>query len=89
MFGLIAKLGEAVLKQTGIIGKGKMTAVGAVATVAGLTASGATGGDPFESAKILIGLIQQGWPHVLIVGGGLTTVAGFFRKAGARAAQGE
>jgi len=89
MLGLIAKVGGMVLKQTGIIGKGKLTAVGAVATVAGLTASGATGGDPFASAKILIDLTQQAWPHILIVGGGITTIAGFFRKAGARAVQGE
>ena len=87
MFGILEKVVGTVLKQTGIIGKGKLTAVGAVATVAGLTASGATGGDPFASAKILIDLAQQAWPHILIVGGGITTIAGFFRKAGAKAAQ--
>jgi len=42
--------------------------------------------DPLASIRILIELCKQAWPHVLILLGGLSTLAGIFRKAGAKAA---
>lgn len=80
--GPLQKLGEIVLGVAGI-GKGKATDTGIVALAGGVIAAKITGNDPFESAKVLVDLAQQGWPHILVVFGALTTLAGFFRKAGA------
>ena len=82
--GPLKKLGELVLGVAGV-GKGKATDTGIVALATGLIGAQVTGTDPFTSAKVLLDLIQQGWPHLLVVFGALTTLAGFMRKAGAAA----
>jgi len=78
----LKKVGEMILGAAGI-GKGKATDTGIVAVAAGLIGAQVTGADPFESVRVLVDLVQQGWPHVLVVFGALTSIAGFFRKAGA------
>lgn len=72
-------------KLAGTLLKGKGTLIGGVLTTVGLASAGVTGQDPFESAKVLIELSKQAWPHVLVIVGALTTIAGYFRKAGADA----
>ena len=86
--GAILKIGDGILKATGLLGKGKATVSGVGITAVGLASAAATGQDPFESMKVLVELAQQAWPHVLVIVGALVTVAGYFRKAGARGAQG-
>ena len=78
----LKKLGDALLSVAGI-GKGKMSDTGIVALAVGAIGAKFTGGDPFESVRVLVDLAEQGWPHVLVLVGALTTIAGFFRKAGA------
>lgn len=39
--------------------------------------------DPLASLKIIVDLCKQAWPHVIVILGFLSTLAGFFRKAGA------
>jgi hypothetical protein len=77
----LKKVGEALLKVAGI-GNGKATDTGIAALAVGIAGAQATGTDPFESAKMLIDLGQQAWPHILIVFGALSALAGWFRKAG-------
>lgn len=69
----------------GTLLKGKGTIIGAAITAIGGIAAGAQGQDPFQSAKVIIDLAHQAWPHILVVGGALATIAGYFRKAGADA----
>ena len=72
-------------KLAGTLLKGKGTAIGGILTTIGLGSAAASGQDPFESAKILVDLAKQAWPHILVMVGVLTTIAGYFRKAGADA----
>ena len=77
----LKKVGEALLKAAGI-GNGKATDAGIVTLAVGIAGAQATGTDPFESAKIIVDLAQQAWPHLIILFGALLTLVGFFRKAG-------
>ncbi len=72
-----------IVSTLGRILKKKLTKVGAGTVVAGVATLVATGQDPFESAKMLIDLVQQAWPHILVLVGVLGSIAGLFRKAGA------
>lgn len=84
---ILGTIGKLVLPAVGKFLKGKLTNTGIATTAIGLAAAGATGQDPFESAKVLIDLARQAWPHVLVVAGALMAVAGWFRKAGWAAAR--
>lgn len=72
-------------KLAGTVLKGKGTALGGILTTVGLASAGVSGGDPFEAAKKLVELAHEGWPQIVVLVGALTTVAGYFRKAGADA----
>ena len=83
--GILIGLGSKILKATGVIGKGKMTVAGVSTIVAGGIAAGITGEsiNPFDAAIKIVELAKEAWPHVVILFGALTTLAGYFRKAGA------
>lgn len=87
MIGILGTLVSTVLKVVGSKGKGKLTKTGLAVAMAGIGAAVVEGQNPFESARILLTLMEQAWPHILIVIGVLGSALGFFRKAGAHAAK--
>lgn len=86
--GVITTAVGAIL--TGVLGSGHsvvvpMTIVDTLSVVRDTTVVATSNSDPFASIEILIELCKQAWPHILVIVGFLSTVAGFFRKAGAHA----
>lgn len=53
------------------------------AVVDTVTVSVVQNNNPFASIQILVALCKEAYPHILVILGSLTTIAGFFRKAGA------
>lgn len=80
-------LGRLVLPVAGRLLKGKLTNAGLVTAAVGLGVDVAQGHDVFDSLRAVVDLAEQGWPHVLVIVGALTALAGWFRKAGWAAAQ--
>lgn len=89
MLGILGKLAETVLKQAGILGKGKGTPIAAAGVVAGVVASLATGDDVFAAMHTLVDLVKQGIGPATIV---ISALVGLFtvgRKAGAKGVTGK
>ena len=83
---ILAQVGKLVLPKVGSLLKGKLTNVGVATAAVGAISLGASDQDIFASIKVLVSLVEQAWPHILVVIGGLMAVAGWFRKAGWAAA---
>ena len=92
MFGVLLKIGETILKQTGVIGKGKMTVTGAAVAVVSATVAGMTGDNPFEAIRLIIDATEVWWttakPALGVISGIVIMALGYFRKAGAKGATG-
>ena len=85
MIGILGTIVNVALKVVGKTGKGKMTNTGLAVAAAGIGAAVFQGENPFESARILVTLVEQAWPHFLIVVGAFGAILGYFRRAGAAA----
>ena len=83
---ILGTLGKILLPMVGKALKGKLTNVGVATAAVGAISLGASNQDIFASIKVLVSLVEQAWPHILVVVGGLMAVAGWFRKAGWAAA---
>ncbi len=88
---ILKKLGDFLLPKAGKIFKGHVTNIGVATVAAGMAYAGLKSGNVFESIRVLVDVAERGVallleakPHAVVIIGAITTLAGWFRKAGHR-----